>query len=565
MIGKTIAQYRIVEQLGRGAMGVVYRAIDEALGREVAIKVLHAERANAQLTALFRAEAGAIARLNHPAIATVYELFRENSDLLMVMEFVRGETLEQVCARSGPVTVHDTTYYIDQVLWGLEHAHRAGVVHCDIKPANIMVSGDGAIKITDFGTARVCGDEGSAASHLMGTPAYMAPEQLLGQTVDGRADLYAVGVVFYRLLTGSLPFVADTTLAMARKQLSERPAPLRLHCERVPDWCELVVQRALAKAPRERFRTADQFRDALRVAAGWTTVAPARPLAMSPGNATTASHFDADLSSWVTAGTRPNRFALNRARAEIAALAVLAPVVIAALLYTTSIPEPVGIAPPPPPIATIEPLLPTPLPSGRRSGPAVPDVFGAPASTRESDQHEVMNRSKRSTEDAPANVAVAEASAPLAFEARLLERNGANAEVRACEVALTNDAITIRDAKQRDLRVVPYSRVISIGYSHGRDPLWRSPNGPMPVAHVSRGLFGFFNGGRHWLTLRTRSADQELIALQFGTDQDAVRAMAALQARTGRRPERIGLESRPDEPSSHVGLALRDDMWSPRR
>jgi len=155
MIGRTIAQYRIVEPLGRGAMGIVYKAIDETLDREVAIKVLNPALADAQTITRFRAEATALARLNHPAIATVYELFRHDADLLMVMEFVRGETLEQLCNRLGALPLDDAEYLIDQVLAALEHAHRAGIVHCDIKPANIMVTVGGGIKVMDFGTATV--------------------------------------------------------------------------------------------------------------------------------------------------------------------------------------------------------------------------------------------------------------------------------------------------------------------------------------------------------------------------------------------------------------------------
>src|SRR5947199_203848 len=269
MIGRTIAQYRIVEPLGRGAMGIVYKAIDETLDREVAIKVLNPALADAQTITRFRAEATALARLNHPAIATVYELFRHDADLLMVMEFVRGETLEQLCNRLGALPLDDAEYLIDQVLAALEHAHRAGIVHCDIKPANIMVTVGGGIKVMDFSTARVReAEQAAAGGHVMGTPAYMAPEQVLGHRLDGRADLYAVGVVFYRLLTGALPFEADTTVAMVQKQIADAPAPLRVYREGLPAWCEETVRRALAKASAERFQTAGEFRHGLHPRTG---------------------------------------------------------------------------------------------------------------------------------------------------------------------------------------------------------------------------------------------------------------------------------------------------------
>ena len=201
MIGQTVGKYRIVGQLGRGGMGTVYRAVDQTLDREVAIKVLNPELADTKIIKRFQAEATTLAKLNHPEIATIYELLRLETQLLIVMELVRGETLEKVSVRLGKIEPDRAAYLIDKVLSALEHAHRAGIVHCDIKPANVMVTEHGGVKIMDFGTARVRGAEnGTLDGYMMGTPAYMSPEQVLGQELDGRADLYAVGVVFYRLL-----------------------------------------------------------------------------------------------------------------------------------------------------------------------------------------------------------------------------------------------------------------------------------------------------------------------------------------------------------------------------
>src|SRR5262245_46174377 len=213
MVGRTIGKYRIVGQLGRGGMGTVYKAVDETLDREVAIKVLNPELADTDIMKRFRAEATTLAKLNHPEIATIYELFRSDTDLLMVMEFVRGETLEHLSNRLGPLPPDRAASIIDRVLSALGHAHRAGVVHRDLKPANVMVTEVGGIKIMDFGIARVRGAEHKTLEgYMMGTPAYMAPEQVLGQDIDGRADLYSAGVVLYRLLTGTLPFTADTAI-----------------------------------------------------------------------------------------------------------------------------------------------------------------------------------------------------------------------------------------------------------------------------------------------------------------------------------------------------------------
>ena len=269
MIGKTIGKYRIVDQLGRGGMGTVYQAVDETLDREVAVKVLNPGLQDSELMKRFRAEATTLAKLNHPEIATIHEIFRSDTDLLMVMELVRGETLDQLSQRSGPLPPERAAYLVAQVLGALGHAHQAGIVHRDLKPANIMVTDLGGIKIMDFGIARVAGAEHlTNDGHMMGTPAYMAPEQVMAKEVDGRADLYSCGVVFYRLLTGTLPFQADTAIGMVQKQLSDQPTPAHAHRADLPEWCETILDRALAKSPADRFQTAEEFRAALMSAIG---------------------------------------------------------------------------------------------------------------------------------------------------------------------------------------------------------------------------------------------------------------------------------------------------------
>ena len=264
MIGKTVGKYRIVERLGRGGMGTVYKAIDETLDREVAIKVLNADLGDTDILKRFRAEAVTLARLNHPGIATLYELYRDDNDLLMVMEFVRGETVHELSERLGALAAPQAAHLAMQVLDALAHAHRAGVVHRDLKPANLMVTEMGIVKVMDFGIARVLGTEHyTQGGYMMGTPAYMAPEQVLGGEIDGRADLYAVGVVLYRLLSGQLPFSADTAIAMVQKQVNEPPTPITQFQPDLPLWCARVLNRALSKSPGDRFQTADEFRTAL--------------------------------------------------------------------------------------------------------------------------------------------------------------------------------------------------------------------------------------------------------------------------------------------------------------
>ena len=265
MIGQTIGKYRVESRIGRGGMGTVYRAVDETLHREVAIKVLNSELNDPEVAKRFRAEAITVARLSHPGIATIYELFEHDGQWLMVMEFVKGETLERLVERAGPLTAERAAELAIQALGALGHAHSLGVVHRDLKPANLMLTEAGSVKIMDFGIARVSGSEHlTNAGFMMGTPAYMAPEQVLSQEVDSRADLYAIGVVIYRITTGRLPFKGETPFALAQSQVNDPPTPIRTARQGLPDWLELVIGKALAKSPGDRFQTAEEFQAVLQ-------------------------------------------------------------------------------------------------------------------------------------------------------------------------------------------------------------------------------------------------------------------------------------------------------------
>ena len=260
MVGQTIGKYRVESRIGRGGMGTVYRAVDETLHREVAIKVLNSELNDPEVARRFRAEAITVARLSHPGIATIYELFEHDGQWLMVMEFVKGETLERLVERAGPLSAERAADLTMQALAALGHAHALGVVHRDLKPANLMLTESGAVKIMDFGIARVSGSEHlTNVGFMMGTPAYMAPEQVLSQEVDSRADLYAIGVVIYRLTTGRLPFKGETPFALAQSQVNDPPTPIRLARQGLPEWLEQVITVALAKSPGDRFQSAQDF------------------------------------------------------------------------------------------------------------------------------------------------------------------------------------------------------------------------------------------------------------------------------------------------------------------
>jgi eukaryotic-like serine/threonine-protein kinase len=277
MVGQNIGKYHVEDRLGRGGMGTVYRAIDETLHREVAIKVLNAELNDPEVAKRFRAEAITVARLSHPGIATIYELFQHDGQWLMVMEFVRGETLEHLVDRMGALSPQRASELCMQALAALAHAHSMGVVHRDLKPANLMITETGSVKIMDFGIARVAGTEHlTNVGYMMGTPAYMAPEQVMGHEIDARADLYAMGVVFYRLTTAKLPFRGDTPFAMAQSQVNEMPTPVALLRSDLPPWVEQIVARALAKAPEQRFQSAVEFHEAFaRSLAGLSMTATA--------------------------------------------------------------------------------------------------------------------------------------------------------------------------------------------------------------------------------------------------------------------------------------------------
>ncbi|MEP7346662.1 MAG: protein kinase, partial [Gemmatimonadaceae bacterium] len=265
MIGTTIGNYRIVERLGDGGMGAVYRAVDEMLDRDVAIKVLRPELARqATLIERFRQEAIALARLNHPRIATLLGFERSGENFLMIMEYVRGDTLEAVVQRSGRLRWTRAAELTAAVLDALDHAHDRGVVHRDIKPANVMLAHNGAVKVMDFGIARMLGKSRQTQfGHAVGTPTYMSPEQLRGEEVDGRTDLYAVGAVLFELLTGHMAFEADSDYALMMKQLNEPPPAASSLVPEIPGVIDEIIQRAMSKKREDRFPHANAFREAL--------------------------------------------------------------------------------------------------------------------------------------------------------------------------------------------------------------------------------------------------------------------------------------------------------------
>lgn len=268
-------RYRIDEPIGRGGMASVYRGYDLTLGRAVAVKILDRELAddNAFRTR-FRLEAQAASRMAHPTIVRVYDAGEDTATdadgrirpvPFIVMELVKGSLLKDIIS-DGPVPVTDAVRYVDGILEALEYSHRAGVVHRDIKPGNVMVTDAGQVKVMDFGIARAVSDSSSTVAEttaILGTAAYFSPEQAKGEPVDARADLYSAGVVLYELLAGRPPFRGESPVAVAYQHVSEAPlAPSEIN-ETVPRSLDAVALRALAKDPFQRYQDAASFREAL--------------------------------------------------------------------------------------------------------------------------------------------------------------------------------------------------------------------------------------------------------------------------------------------------------------
>lgn len=257
--------YRIIEKLGEGGMGEVFKALDTMLEREVAIKLLRREFSNRpDVVERFRTEAVALARLNHPHIATLHSFMHHGEQYFMVLEFVRGETLAKVIARRGAIPWEEATGLVCQALDGLEHAHRLGVVHRDIKPSNLMITHAGDLKLMDFGIARILERARlTRTGHLIGTLEYMSPEQIQGCDTDARADIYSVGAVFYEMVTGHVPFEKNSDYDLIKSQVEELPSPPRNVMPQLPAALESAMLRALAKRPEERFKSAAGFRATL--------------------------------------------------------------------------------------------------------------------------------------------------------------------------------------------------------------------------------------------------------------------------------------------------------------
>ena len=279
---ETIGKYQIRGRLGAGAMGTVLDAFDPVIERRAAVKIItkpDAQDAEGQeALARFKREAQAAGRLNHPSIVAVYDYGEDGDKAWIAMELVEGGTLKQVLDRGERLPLAQILQVMGQMLAALEYSHKRGVVHRDIKPANLMLTADGQVKIADFGIARVENSSMTQIGTVMGTPSYMAPEQLRGETVDARADIWASGVLLYQLLTGEKPFEGGYSAVM-HKALNAEPTPASALAVTAPRGLDAVIARAMAKRPQDRFASADEFAVAMLAGAaqGISAAAPAAP------------------------------------------------------------------------------------------------------------------------------------------------------------------------------------------------------------------------------------------------------------------------------------------------
>ena len=331
------ARYEILRPLGRGGMGMVYRALDRELDEQVAIKLLRADIARApEMARRFRSEIKLARRVRHRNVCAIHEYGQDGHLRFIVMELVPGVDLRSVLRRDGPPPA-DRVYDIGlEVATGLQAIHDVGIVHRDLKTPNIMIDARGDVRLMDFGIAKSIDADastgGTATGHIVGTPEYMSPEQARAQAVDARSDLYALGIVLFELFTGDVPFRGDTPVATLFKQVQDPPPLEGPRASRIPPAARPILRRALAKTPDERFASAREMGEALRLArlegAGTARVAGIVPVPTPPPLPKTRA------DTWVSVPPPPPRWT----RRVVISTLVAAGVVVAYVTFRPSSP-----------------------------------------------------------------------------------------------------------------------------------------------------------------------------------------------------------------------------------
>ena len=297
MAQRKLGRYRILGELGRGAMGVVYRAADPVIEREVALKTLLPDLPGDVIDEIrirFLREARSAGRLSHPNIVTIFDVGQEAGSAYIAMELLEGRSLQQMLKDPERIPFHTAADIIAQVAEALEHAHKFSIVHRDVKPANVVVAPSGLAKLTDFGVAYVPASNVTQTGSALGSPRYMAPEQVLGQPIDSRTDLFSLGVVLYEVLTKRTPFEwpGDTTVFALMQRIAGEPhPPLRQIDPQIPAGFDRIMDRALAKRPQDRYQKAAEMASDLRnyhSLGGGTEFAKTVPLPVLPSSAVAA-------------------------------------------------------------------------------------------------------------------------------------------------------------------------------------------------------------------------------------------------------------------------------------
>ena len=306
---QTISRYEILGELGRGAMGVVYKAQDPTIGRVVALKTVRLDvhgLENENVLRRFKNEARAAGILNHPNIVTIYDAGEQDGLFYIAMEFIEGTTLHAMLTERRVLPPEETIEITRQICKGLDYAHSQGIIHRDIKPANIMITANGAVKIMDFGIAKAGGGM-TSTGQVLGTPNYMSPEQVKGKPLDGRSDLFSLGVVLYEMVTGEKPFVGQNVTTIIYKIVHENPIPPRDLDVTIHPGLSAVVTKALAKQPDERYQTGAALVDELE---NYKSVGSnLNPTAVLPTSAVSVSDATQVLgqSGMAAAGAAPAR------------------------------------------------------------------------------------------------------------------------------------------------------------------------------------------------------------------------------------------------------------------
>jgi serine/threonine-protein kinase len=282
-------RYLILEQLGKGGMAIVYRARDTMLERSVAVKVLRESYSrDPAFLERFRQEAKAAANLSHPNIVTVHDFGLDSGQLFIVMEYVPGTDLKTLIKQRGRFTPEEAVPLLIQACAGIGYAHRAGLVHCDVKPQNMLVTPDMRLKVTDFGIARALSTihPQEQSDVIWGSPQYFSPEQASGAAPSPASDVYSLGVIMYEMLTGSLPFHADTAAELAHLHIEAQPVPVAEMLPNISPVLEQILNKVLSKEPSQRYRTADQLG---RVLLNFGNAKAAPALSLTPEAATVPS------------------------------------------------------------------------------------------------------------------------------------------------------------------------------------------------------------------------------------------------------------------------------------